>query len=176
MAIMTNKQLISMLKSEPKLIRLSSQSIVHFKLELPSGVLMMLSSGNTYTTNNKADIEFLSKQKGIMVTDISDAEYRRHYTKLFQELPNVYNKEMPPEEIEAFKWTTEEEKLIVEELKKRGYKIAETSIETEKAYSPIGDDKVKIVKPRTKPAPKKSSAKTAKPTKRTEKSKTQAKK
>jgi hypothetical protein len=50
---------------------------------------------------------------------------------------------MPVDEIQDFKWTTEEEQAVVEELRKRGYTINPTSIETEKAYAPVGDDKVK---------------------------------
>jgi hypothetical protein len=137
------KDEIKKLCTVPKVARLASQNIIQMRVTLPSGAMLLLSSGQEYVTADPADIEFLSKIKGIIITDVGDAAFRRYYTKLFQELPSVYNEEMPVDEIQDFKWTTEEEQAVVEELRKRGYTINPTSIETEKAYAPVGDDKVK---------------------------------
>lgn len=141
----------------PKAVRIISVSIVQFKITLPSGVLLLLRPGQEYVTSDKADLEFLSKQKGLSITEISDVAYRRHFTKLISELPTVFNKEMTETEAQEFFWNTAEEKAIVEELRKRGYEINPPTVDTESGYisTKNGDDKEIVKIPPIKSTPKK---------------------
>lgn len=151
------KKLIDTITSEPMLVALSGYNVVKFEITLPSGALLKLLPGKPYTTSDKADLDFLSKMKGISITRIGDPEYRRYFTKLISELPTVFNKEMTETEAQEFFWNTAEEKAIVEELRKRGYEINPPTVETESGYisTKNGDDKEIVKIPPIKSTPKK---------------------
>ena len=153
--------LINAIASEPMIVSLSGYNVVKFEITLPSGALLKLFPGKSYTTSDKADLDFLSRMKGITITKVGDAEYRRYFTKLAEQLPTVFNKAMSDTETTEFFWNTEEEKAVVEELRKRGYEINAPSVETEAAYLPIteGHDKEPVPLSPVKTIPKPRSQK-----------------
>ena len=151
--------------AEPRKVSIVGYNVVRFEITLPNGVLLKLTPGQSYITSDAEELEFLSMQKGISITPINDAEYRRHFTKLVSELPTVFNKEMSHDETKAFFWNTGEEKAVVEELRKRGYTINDPIVETESAYISTKEDNgddieaVKKISPVKSVPPKKRSPK-----------------
>ncbi|HNX38413.1 MAG TPA: hypothetical protein PKI15_08650 [Candidatus Cloacimonadota bacterium] len=122
--------------TEPKKISIASRSIIELIITLPTGVLLKLKPGRPYTTSNAEEIEFMSKQKGVMIQNVSDDEYRRHYTKLFNELPSVCKEDLSPEEVMAAMWSTLDEKQVIEKLTQLGYTIGKEYVKTDPASLP----------------------------------------
>ena len=104
--------------TEPKQVIIARYDIVDMSITLPSGKKLSINRGKPYITGDQDELDFLSRQKGLVVTGIDDKSFRTWVTE--QVLPTV-DKDLSDADAAEFKWYDEHEEAVVEELKERGY-------------------------------------------------------
>ena len=148
----------------PKKVYLIGYDVVSMKLTMPNGKKFILKRGDVITTSNPEELDFFSKQKGLMIVDIDIKELRKYIAQV--NIPVIENTLITPETADKFKWNTEEEAMVIQKLKDAGY-IITTSKEEEAIPVPLKVEKPEIVlepKPKVKVA--KNTRKVATPKKK----------
>lgn len=106
----------------PKIISLIDGRIINASVTLPSGKQLVFNSKvRRYETSDPEEVEFFSKLKGFFVRDIGDKEYIRHLERMYEEIPDITNRELTVEAAEKSKWYTEDENKLIEKLRELGY-------------------------------------------------------
>ena len=111
----------------PKKIYISGYDIVSMNLTMPNGKKFRMKRGDSFITSDPEELDFFSKQKGIAVADIDIKELKRFIAQV--EIPIIENTLITSENADKFKWNTEEEAMVVEKLKERGYTVISSSAE-----------------------------------------------
>ena len=110
--------------NEPIVFYLASPEIVTYTIKFPSGKIHILKRGDKYTTEDKEEQDFLSKQKYIGAAKLNDKEFRMWATLQFDKIPTVYNKQIETkEDIEEYLWNSDTEQLAINKLKENGYTV-----------------------------------------------------
>ena len=109
---------------EPIVFYLTSPEVVTYTIKFPSGKIHILKRGDKYTTEDKEEQDFLSKQKYIGAAKLNDTEFRMWATLQFDKIPTVYNKQVEnKEDIEEYLWNSDTEQLAINKLKENGYTV-----------------------------------------------------
>ena len=108
----------------PKKVVLSKVEIMRYEIKFPSGKKLVLGRDNPqYITDDMDELDFLSRQKGVAIIDLNDMEFKNWMTKQPKERPDVRNKNLTPDDIREFKWTTDLEEEAISHLKSKGYSV-----------------------------------------------------
>ena len=107
----------------PKRFTVVSPDVTLFQIVLPNGIMLKLRGGDHYTSSDPEVIEFLSKRKGLQISNINDVEYKRFMAKQMEAIPTVYNTTIKQDDLNASFWSSLDEKKIIAELKSRGYDV-----------------------------------------------------
>ncbi|MFA7030414.1 MAG: hypothetical protein WC179_09075 [Candidatus Cloacimonadaceae bacterium] len=108
--------------NEPVTFYMVSPEVMRYSIKFPSGKILLLKKGETYTTEDKEEQDFLTRQKYLAAKKLDDKEFRMWATLQFNKLPTVYNKAISePKDVEEFVWSSEFENAVVKKLKERGY-------------------------------------------------------
>jgi hypothetical protein len=107
---------------KPKKIMISRPTIARYSIELPNGKALELSRKNPYyITDDPEVIEFCANQKGLALGDLSDKEFITYAEKALYNQETVRNRNVKLEDVIGLQWSTEEEEMVVDKLKKLGY-------------------------------------------------------
>ena len=154
--------------NEPLTAYITAYEVMEYTIKFPSGKVIRLTQGGSYTTEDKDELDFLSKQQFVGLKKMNDKEFRIWATKRLAELPSVYNQNVTEEVIRnAISFTQEEEQAYRNAIKE-GYinkiPVKESINEkSDKHVSERKDTKPKVDKPKqTKPASKRKTTRNSK--------------
>jgi len=105
----------------PKKATLSGRDIVVMNITFPSGKKIRIKRYGEYQTADPEELDFLSKLKGISLSDIDDKALRRYVAQV--EIPSIDNLAIDANNVEKYAWTSAAEDAVVEHLRKKGYEI-----------------------------------------------------
>jgi len=110
--------------NRPQMIYLVDRNIASFSLTFPSGKKVILTPKQPiYTTDDKEEIAFASKQKGLFVKDVRKREYIKYLERKLEEVPTVTNPNFTKELAAKVKWSTKDEELLKLKLEELGYEV-----------------------------------------------------
>lgn len=109
---------------EPVTFFNSRPEISRREITLPSGKKIVLSRQTPhYRTEDKDEIEFLSKVSFVGARKLDDAEYRIWMTSEYSKLPNLEKRDISSEDIEAYVANGAYEDTIIKALRAKGYTV-----------------------------------------------------
>ena len=102
----------------------SRPEISRREIILQSGKKIVLSRETpNYRTEDKDEIEFLSKLSFVGARKLTDAEYRIWMTSEYSKLPNLEKREVTKEDIEAYVANEAHEDVVLKALRAKGYTV-----------------------------------------------------
>lgn len=106
----------------PKKVYISNMNMLSFEVELPSGKVLNFQKGEKpYITSDKEELKFLSKQRGLAITDLEFKKLKRYFQDL--NIPTIDNANIDLSNADKYKWSTKLEKDVMKALKERGYVV-----------------------------------------------------
>jgi hypothetical protein len=108
---------------EPMKVYVGSFDSKAYEIQLPSGKKICLGYNKPpYVTEDPVELEFFSRQRGLYLAKLTDAEFRTYYSTLLDRLPAI-GTSVSPADVEEFVWKDAWEAKILEELKARGWTV-----------------------------------------------------